>query len=143
MKLVVNTNILFSIFKKDSFTRKLITNEKFRQRFRLYSPEQCLKELLNYKDEICKKAEISKEVFHEILSDIISEGLVKFVSLSQYEKFLEMAKEISPDPNDIDIFALALKLNCPIWSNDKELKKQNVVKVYSTKELIEEFGLEI
>jgi len=33
--------------------------------------------------------------------------------------------------------ALALKLNCAIWSNDKELKeKQDVVKIDPTSELV-------
>jgi predicted nucleic acid-binding protein len=41
-----------------------------------------------------------------------------------------------PDPDDIDFTALALKLDCPLWSNDKELKQQTVVKVFSTSELI-------
>ena len=32
-------------------------------------------------------------------------------------------------------FALALKLNCAIWSNDKKLKEQNKIQVCSTHEL--------
>ena len=45
-------------------------------------------------------------------------------------------KKISPDINDTEYFALALKLKCSIWSNDKKLKKQNKVKVYSTEEIV-------
>ena len=33
-------------------------------------------------------------------------------------------------------FALELKLNWGIWSNDKKLKEQNKVKVYSTEDLL-------
>ena len=33
-------------------------------------------------------------------------------------------------------FALALKLDCPIWSNEKAFKKQSVVKAFSTSDLI-------
>jgi len=54
---------------------------------------------------------------------------------------LKEAKSISPDPDDSDFFALALKLNCPIWSEEKKLKKQLEVKVVNTSELIEELGL--
>lgn len=32
-------------------------------------------------------------------------------------------------------FALALKLKCPIWSNDKKLKEQNIITIYHTHEL--------
>jgi len=49
-----------------------------------------------------------------------------------------LAEKISPDPNDLMYFALALKLKCPIWSNDKELKKQNEVIIYSTEDLTRE-----
>jgi predicted nucleic acid-binding protein len=48
----------------------------------------------------------------------------------------ETAKKICPDPKDAFYFAAALKLNCAIWSNDKELKNQNYVKVYSTSDLV-------
>ena len=42
--------------------------------------------------------------------------------------------------HNIDFFALALEKECPIWSNDKELKQQQVVKVLTTKEVIELFN---
>ena len=67
--------------------------------------------------------------------NLISEK-VKFVSAAEYNEFLSMAVEISPDKDAIDYFALALKLNCAIWSNDKKLKEQTKVKVYSTHELM-------
>ncbi len=50
---------------------------------------------------------------------------------------MHQAKSICPDPDDIQYFALALKLGCPIWSNDKALKEQNTVEVISTGELID------
>jgi len=51
------------------------------------------------------------------------------------------AEEISPDKKDILYIALALKLNCAIWSNDKQLKeKQKEVHVFSTEELMNLFS---
>ncbi|MBU4341532.1 MAG: hypothetical protein KJ928_02900 [Candidatus Altiarchaeota archaeon] len=75
----------------------------------------------------------------EVLEDISL--FVGVASLSEYEEFISRAKSISPDRDDIDIFALALSLNCAIWSNDKALKKQDVVKVYSTEEILGFLGL--
>ena len=57
--------------------------------------------------------------------------------VSEYKEFKDKADSISPDPNDTQYFALALKLNCPIWSNDKKLKEQSEIKVLNTSELIE------
>ena len=46
------------------------------------------------------------------------------------------AEKISPDPKDAAYIALALKFSCGVWSNDKKLKEQNKVKVYSTGEIM-------
>ena len=62
---------------------------------------------------------------------------MNLVPLDEFVSFVEKAEEISPDPKDMSYIALALKLNANIWSNDKDLKnKQNLVKVYSTNDLL-------
>jgi len=61
--------------------------------------------------------------------------IVEFIPLMEYASFMEKASAI-PDPDDVDFAALALKRDCPIWSNDKELKQQSVVKVFSTSDLV-------
>lgn len=54
--------------------------------------------------------------------------------------FIGEAKNISPDAKDAPYFALAMRLKCPIWSNDKDLKKQNSVEIYSTDDLVRMLG---
>ncbi|MBI5392352.1 hypothetical protein HZA96_00650 [Candidatus Woesearchaeota archaeon] len=66
--------------------------------------------------------------------------LIAFVDEDEYKEKLKDALEISLDPNDIDFFALSLHENAPLWSNDKELKKHDVIKVFSTTEMIELIG---
>lgn len=80
-----------------------------------------------------KKTGISLEEFKRLRRELAI--LVEFIPLEEYTSFMKEALAI-PDPDDIDFTALALKLDCPIWSNDKELKQQTVVKVFSTSELI-------
>lgn len=46
-----------------------------------------------------------------------------------------MKRRVSPDIDDVLYLALALKLNCPVWSNDRKLKNQNAVRIY-TQEII-------
>ena len=48
-------------------------------------------------------------------------------------------KEYTEFVKDIDFFALAVKIGCPIWSNDKLFKKQSEVLVFTTIEIIELF----
>jgi len=46
------------------------------------------------------------------------------------------AKLLAPHLKDVEYFALALRFDFPIWSNEKAFKKQSKVKVFSTKDLI-------
>ena len=137
MKFVVDSNILFSFFWKGSNTKKIILKPDFD----LYTPMFFFKELDKYKGEVISRTKISNEQFKEfkkMLSDV-----VRFASENEYVEFIEESKHISPDLKDVDFLALALKLNCPLWSIDKALKKQPKVKVYSTSELIEEFEIKL
>ncbi|MBC7080817.1 MAG: hypothetical protein H5T44_00970 [Thermoplasmatales archaeon] len=60
---------------------------------------------------------------------------VETISKTDYEMWLNKAKEIAPHNKDIPYFALALSLNAGIWSDEKVFKKQNKVKIFSTEEL--------
>ena len=104
----------------------------------LYSPKFAIEEIEKYKQVILEKFNLTEENFEIILSFIRS--IIYFVDLEFYKERLIEAKRISPDIKDVEYFALALKLNCPIWSNDKVLKNQKTVKVLSTNELIEILG---
>ena len=131
MKLVVDTNILFSFFKKGSKTRRLILNFEILE---LATPSFCIDELNEHKELICEKSRLSDSEFEEVLDDLLI--FVKEFSLSEYKEFLSDAKTFSPDPDDIDLFALALKLECPIWAQEKAFRKQSKVKVFSTSDII-------
>ena len=131
MKLVVDTNVLFSFFKKESETKKLILNFEILE---LATPSFCIDELEEHKERICRKSRLSNSEYEEVLNALLI--FVKVFSLSEYKDFLLDAKNTSPDPDDVDFVALALNLDCAIWSNDKGLKQQSVVKVFSTSELI-------
>ena len=49
--------------------------------------------------------------------------------------------QISPDPDDVEYLAVALSLDCAIWSKDRDLKeKQFRVVVVTTEELTKLLG---
>lgn len=113
-----------------SKTLDLILNPKID----IFSPDFILKEFIDHKEEISKKSGLDS---NQLLTLIyLLREKIRFVSVEEYRSSLSKAVEISPDQEDVDYFALALKLNCSIWSNDKKLKEQNKVKVYSTHELV-------
>ena len=133
MKLVADSNVLFTYFWKNSIARELFLN----QDLELFSPQYSLNEIKKYSNEIIKKAKISKKELTVALMEL--KTLVAFASLSEYSSFLKKAAELSPDKNDVDFVALSLKLNCAVWSNDKELAKGKGFKVLNTREIIELF----
>ena len=134
MKLIVDSNVLFTFFWKNATATDLFVF----QHLELFTPQFTLKEVEKYTHEIMKKARVSQKDFLEIKKEL--QLLIRFVPVQNYTSFLSQAMKISPDPDDIDFFALALEKECPIWSNDKELKQQQVVKVLTTKEVIELFN---
>lgn len=54
-----------------------------------------------------------------------------------YKETLKKAKSMigERDPDDIHLLGLALKVSCPIWSNDKDFEGMGI-QVYSTLDLI-------
>jgi predicted nucleic acid-binding protein len=131
MKLVVDANILFSALIKKGKTQELL----FDLSLELFTPEFILNEFEKHKQEIIYKTKRTPEEFDEIYN--ILKEIINIIPKEDFQEYLELAKNISPDPNDIMYFALALKLNCPIWSNDKDIKEQKYIKVIPTHELIE------
>ncbi len=131
MRLIVDTNILFSLFKLDSRTSEYLDKKEIY----LAAPEFAISELKKHSSLIIEKSGISKRDFQIILENM--DLKIAIVPLEEYEPLLEMASKISPDKTDIDFFALAMLLKCPIWSNDSKLKEQNKIDVINTQELIQ------
>lgn len=130
MKFVVDTNVLFTFFWPSSFTKGLLVD----QDLEFFAPELALLEINEHREEILKKTGIPSKEFEVLRRDL---GIfVEFVPLEEYSEFLQRASSI-PDKDDVDFVALALKLDLPIWSNDEYLKRQSMVKVLSTRELLE------
>ncbi len=119
---------------ENSFTRNLLQ----RQDFELYSPEFSLVEIKKYQHVLCKKAGIDITEFVSLREELAI--MVHFIPLHFYSNKLKSAHLISPDPNDVDFFALALLYGIPLWSNDRMLKHQTTIQVITTEELIEDMS---
>ncbi|MBS3122010.1 PIN domain-containing protein [Candidatus Woesearchaeota archaeon] len=131
MDLVVDANIIFAALIKDSFSYYLL----FSGRFHLFAPEYVFTEIEKHKEELLEKTERTTEEFYRLLE--VLKRRINIVPLEELTEYVEKAEKISPDPADMAYFALALKFNCSIWSNDKNLKQQNNIKIYYTHELVE------
>lgn len=107
----------------------------FSTSLKVFAPETLLEEIGEHKKELLQKTGLSKSEF-EILAAFLAQR-ISFFPVTEFLAFFPKAKNISPDPDDAAYFALALKLQCPLWSNDKRLKSQSAVKVFSTSELLQ------
>jgi|SRR3989344_512152 len=132
MKLVVDTNILISFFR-DNPVRWIICNSQ-KLNLKLYSPEHCWKELFNIKSSISKYSKLSLKKINLIFKEL--KDFLVIVPDESSKQFKSQAKALIHD-KDIPVFALALNLNCAIWSNEPAFKKQSEIEVLSTTDLIE------
>lgn len=60
----------------------------------------------------------------------------KIFSRQEYTVKLSDGLKLAPHPKDVEYFALALRFDFPIWSNEKAFKRQSRVKVFSTSDLV-------
>ncbi|MFH1181468.1 MAG: PIN domain-containing protein [Candidatus Woesearchaeota archaeon] len=134
MNLVVDANVIFSAIIRESRTHEILFSELMHP----FTPEFFLTELEEHAKEIQKKTDKTEEEFAQLAS-VLKKKLI-FVPLQELLPYLDEAERICPDPDDVAYFALALKLKCPIWSQDKALKEQKAVPVYSTEELMKIFS---
>src|SRR3989344_7746764 len=131
MDVVVDANILIAVLISPSgHTADLL----FSPVLRIFAPELLLEEVEEHKNELLKKTGFSEKDFNQLIV-LISKRII-FFPIIDFLPFIQKAKEICPDPDDAAYFALALKLHCPLWSNDKKLKGHEEVKVFSTSELL-------
>lgn len=143
MKLVVDANILFSFFKKDSTPREFILDPELKYNLELFAPELILEETGRHKNEICSKFSLDIKNFDVMLSSL---GLfIRIVKKDTFKKFFPKAAEIlSAHIKDVPYCALSLwfknnGFDIGIWSNETRLKvlEKHGIKVFSTKELAE------
>ncbi len=136
IRLVVDTNTLMSALLKDnSITAKLLKSEFFD----LYYPEDGLREIEYYKKYMSSKRKktLQKQSFDYALKFILDS--IRIISSELYSQRMKDAYEVMKeiDEKDTPFLALALQLNCPVWSNDKHFKQQSIADAYTTGEVVE------
>jgi len=131
MLLIADTNILIAALLKHSTTHHMI----FSIDFDLYSPEHCKGEMIKYENELAKKMKKEVSDVRNAIELILSN--VNIVPKDEYLVKEEEAKKICvTHTNDWPFVALALKMNAPVWTNDKAFFKHPEIKVLSTEDLI-------
>ncbi len=130
MKLIIDNNILFSLMKPDSVASKIFSflNSEF------IAPSFIIHEFNKYGDDCLKKSGLSNKEFNKRKDKVFSR--INFIDFEEYKKFMHEALKGLIDEDDASYIALALNIKSPIWSNDKDLKKQEKITILSTEDLI-------
>ena len=134
MKIIIDSNILFSALIKDSLTRRMILEYNGYFLF----PYFIFEEMEKHKGELPKKSEMSAEDFNLLLNLLLrTVMIVPTEVLFQYRKeAYEIIKDIDPDDTIFIACALAYP-DSVIWSDDKKLKQQTHVRIINTAEMYE------
>jgi len=131
MELIIDANILMSaLISTEGKTFDLILNDKIR----LFAPDYLFLEIKKYENLILEKSGLSESDFKLFLALVSSR--IEAISQEGLKEYKKQSKKISPDINDYPYFALSLKLKIPIWTNDKKLKEQKIIKILNTQEII-------
>lgn len=136
MKLVVDTNILVSFFRPNP-VNELVSRSKSIGLY-LLSPEHAIDELKKpeNKRKVLEYSGLNSTQFNKELSKLLV--FVETIPSKSFKEFEPEAKQLIHG-KDVPFFALALKMNCPIWSNEPRFKHQSKVEVVSTRDMIELF----
>ncbi|HLD33679.1 MAG TPA: PIN domain-containing protein [Candidatus Nanoarchaeia archaeon] len=132
MRIVLDSNILFSALIKDSFVRRIILEYEGKFLF----PSFVFEELVEHKDELMSKSGLNSDEFDSLLDTILRK--VEIVHSSALEMHKKRSFEIMKDIDKNDVLFVACALAYPesvIWSDDKHLKKQKEIEVRTTNEI--------
>ena len=105
---------------------------------KVIAPSQVLDEIREYLPEMAALYELAAEAV---------EGQFRLLAIEEYERrqFEDALPEAERrlgrrDPEDVELLALALKLNVPIWSNDSDFRDSGV-EWYTTARLLKNLGI--
>ena len=133
MELVVDANVLFAALLGRDKTMQLF----FEDKLRLVASSYLFDEFEKNKSWLADECGISEKEFEELVGTLLSR--VELFPINAASTHTSRAEQLAPHKKDVPYFTLALYLNCAIWSREKAFKKQSVVPVYSTPELVDMF----
>lgn len=119
---MIDTNKIVSSLLKDGVVRRIL----YLSDIILYTPKHATDELNAHFNEILRKM---KNIDREVIETIFSQITGRIIEIDIEKKYLREALKIAEefDEKDAPFIALALKLNIPLWTNDKGLLKYSFI----------------
>ena len=133
MEVILDSNVLFRTLISQGEIVPLLFDEELK----LFAPEKLKEELLNNKEEILAKSQLSEKEFQDLVDLLFSK--IIFVPLKEYKEYLPKAKMIlGKHEKDEDFIALCLFKKAKLWTYEKLLFDLGFG--ISTREIAEELG---
>jgi len=136
MRLVVDANVVVSSLLRSGVPFKVFALNSLLNRFEFVAPDLLISETEKHKKELLRETKLPRDIFFDTMDFLVEE--ISIVPAEEFKEFVPMAeKMLSKHIKDVPYLALALKLNCPIFSGDKVLKRLSPVRVCPPRELLD------
>lgn len=138
MQLVVDANVVFSALIADATTRTLLIDLDHEH----YTPEFVHTEIRKHRSTIEEKSGVSASAVEVVLDTLFDELVL--IPDTDLRPHLQTAHAAigDTDPDDVPYLATALAIDAAVWSDDGDFTKQSQVEVYTTSDIVAEFGTE-
>ena len=133
MRLVVDSNIILLGLINEPSVHEITYNRKFR----FYTPYYVFFGIKKYRDYFRKEYKIENKDFDKLLDELLDRiRLVHHEEFKDsYSKALKLMRDINPGLSAFLAVGLSLKLD-GIWAVDRDFYSQDLIKVYSTNDLL-------
>lgn len=110
------------------FAREVLFNHNFN----FITTEFTLRGVEKYLSYIAEKTKLPINYLKSLLAKIP----LTLVGENDYREAVQKAKLLVKDPCDVDILALAISKNCPLWSEDKHFERIKEIVLLKTKDFV-------
>ena len=135
---VVDPNVIISAVMTRGNSSMVFSLNYIKNKFEFISPLFTYVELGKHSEKIARKTHIPLNEVKGALNFVMKQ--ITFIGEEEYQDKLNEARQIlKGHEKDVPYLALAIKLNCKIFSGDKILKQYCKEKIITPKEVLEEF----
>lgn len=127
--LVVDTNIVFKALRlKESAIRDVLTENYFQ----FYAPTFLIVEIFRHKEKLLRNNNQLEDELYEYLNGLLQRIIFvneDTVSIGSYVEAYRLCKDV--DEKDVPFVALALELDCPLWTRDQPIRDGLIAKGFT------------